>query len=86
VCGGGRGQFECLTGFADDAERGTNRELRAGRAEYLQDRAIKIALELHRGFVGFDLGEHVAGLYDIAFFFEPLGQRAHGHGIAEFRH
>ena len=70
----------------DGAEGGTDGELGAGGTENFQERAVEVAFQLHGGFVGLDFGEHVAGLDDIAFFFEPFDQRAHRHGVAEFRH
>ena len=91
-CGGsgrrsfGRWGFDFLAGFADGAEGGTDRELGAGGTENFEERAVEVTFQLHGGFVGLDFGEHVAGLDDVAFFFEPFDQRAHRHGVAEFGH
>jgi hypothetical protein len=41
--------------------------------------AIINRFEFHRGFVGFDFRENIAGLYAIAFFDQPFGQGAFFH-------
>jgi hypothetical protein len=60
--------------------------LGTARSKDFQNRAVKERLELHRRLVGFDFRQHVAGLHDVAFLLQPLDQRPHGHGVAEFRH
>jgi hypothetical protein len=42
--------------------------------------------DLHRGLVGLDFAEHVAGADLVALLFQPFDQRTHGHGVAEFGH
>jgi hypothetical protein len=72
--------------LSDGAEGRAEGNLSAAGGENLEEGAVEEALEFHRGFVGLDLGEHVAGLHDIAFLLQPFCQRAHRHGVAEFRH
>ena len=46
----------------------------------LADGAFVNGLELHRGLVGFDLGQQVAGGDGVALFDQPFGKRAFLHG------
>ena len=83
---GGRGSFDGFARLADGTEGGADGDLRTGRRENLQKRAGEERFEFHRGLVGLDLGEHVAGFDGVAFLFQPFDQRAHRHGVAEFGH
>jgi hypothetical protein len=44
--------------------------------EDLADHALVHGLEFHRGLVGLDLGEDVAGRHGVAFLDQPFGERA----------
>ncbi len=46
------------------------------RHQNFSERALVDRLDLHGGFVGLDLGDHVAGFDGVAFFLEPLGEIA----------
>ena len=81
----GRG-FDGFAFLADGAEGFADRDLFAFAGEDLDEGAVEEAFELHRGFVGLDLGEHVAGDDLVALLLQPFDQRAHRHGVAEFRH
>ena len=48
----------------------------AFRHDDLGQRALVDRLDLHRGLVGLDLGDHVAGLHLLAFLLQPLGEIA----------
>ena len=48
----------------------------AFRHHDLGERALVDRLDLHRGLVGLDLGDHVAGLHLLAFLLQPLGEIA----------
>ena len=84
--GGGSGGGDDFALFTHGAQGCTQFYLGTGVGENFEDRAVEKALELHRRFIGFNFGEDVAGLDGIAFFFKPFAQRAHRHGVAEFRH
>ena len=50
------------------------------------DLALVNRFEFHRRLVGFDLGDDVAGLHLIAFFYEPAGKLAFLHRRGKRRH
>ena len=85
--GGGRRLRHGLAFFNQHGDRGI--DLHALGAVLHEDAAKHARvhrLDLHRGLVSFDLGDHVARLDRIAFFFQPARQRALGHGRAEGGH
>jgi hypothetical protein len=62
--------------------RDRSADLHAVRAlgnQDLRDLALVDRFELHRRFVGLDLGENVSGLYLVTLFHEPFGERAFFH-------
>ena len=83
----------------DHGDRRIDRDvIGAFRHQNFAERALVDRLHLHGGFVGLDLGDHVAGFDGVAFLLEPLGevallhggrQRGHqdfsGHGLLERR-
>ncbi len=52
----------------------------AFRHQDLADLALVHRFEFHRGLVGLDFGQDVAGFYGVAFFHQPFGQLALLHG------
>jgi hypothetical protein len=60
--------------------------LGAGGNEDRGKRALVDGFHFHRGLVGLDLGDHVAGLHHVAHVLEPLGKLALFHGGRESGH
>jgi len=54
--------------------------LGAFRHKYFGDHAFVDGFDFHRGFVGFDLGDDLAGFDSVAGFDVPLGEIALLHG------
>ncbi len=82
----GRRRGDDFAGLTDRTERVADGDLCPGGGKYLQQRSGEETLQLHRRFVRFNLGEHITGIDYVAFLFQPFDQRAHRHGVAEFRH
>src|SRR5215467_12242068 len=65
----------------DDGDRCVDRDVLGSLGhQNLAQRALVDRLDLHRGFVGLDLGDHIAGFDLVALVFDPLGEIALLHG------
>jgi hypothetical protein len=91
----GAGGRACTAGssadvFAIGSQNGDQRidldAFGAGGNDELGNDAFVDGFDFHRRLVGFDLGDHIAGLDRIAFLDQPLGEVALFHGRREGRH
>ena len=71
---------------ADHRDRFPDRHRRAGLDEDLREDSAVVGLQLHRGLVGLDLGEHVTCQHGVTFVLEPLSDDTFGHGVGQAGH
>jgi hypothetical protein len=89
---GGRGRSVLERGGVlaigqDHGDRRIHRDVRGALGHQdLAKRALVDRLHLHGGLVGFDFGDHVAGLDLVALVLDPLGEVALLHGGRERGH
>ena len=72
--------------FANGGYSTTNGNFIARFTVLFEQNTVFKAFHFHRRLIRFDFGNHIAVGYGIAFFFQPIDQCSHRHGIAQFGH